>query len=182
MDQQIHIKNQNDGLEAVFEQNRPRLLRLATARLGNAADAEDLMQDVWLRLVRLDSGPIANPVAYLHRMILNQANDFNRHKKRSVARDSEWVKLSGREAGEQCPDPAASPERQTIDREQLRLLVADIAALPPRAQEVFKMNRIDGHSQADIAKMLNISVSAVEKHVANAMAHLMKKQRSRDLA
>mgnify|MGYP003865555027 CR=1 FL=1 len=63
------------GLKAVFLAERPMLLRLLAARLGNPADAEDALQDIWLKLDQHGVPPVAQPAAYLYRMATNLAAD-----------------------------------------------------------------------------------------------------------
>ena len=55
------------GLKAIFLAQRPALLRLLVARLGNREDAEDVLQDMWLRIDRLADQPVAQPAAFLYR-------------------------------------------------------------------------------------------------------------------
>lgn len=52
-----------------FEQHRPRLIAVATRALGSRADAEDAVQEAWLRLDRYDGPPIANPGGWLTRVV-----------------------------------------------------------------------------------------------------------------
>lgn len=59
------------GLRVVLAAGRTSILRLLTARLRDASEAEDVLQDMWLKLERAPTGPIAEPLAYLHRMAMN---------------------------------------------------------------------------------------------------------------
>ena len=78
------------GLEAVYRAELPGIRRLLTARTGSAAEADDIAQDLWLRLRAVPVGPIANPVGYLYRMALNLAVDRARGERRRVAREADW--------------------------------------------------------------------------------------------
>src|SRR5258708_14309384 len=73
------------GLRAIFVSERPTLLRLLTARLGSREEAEDALQDLWLKLESTPAGPIAEPASYIFRMANNLALDrrraANRHSK-----------------------------------------------------------------------------------------------------
>lgn len=163
----------DSGLRGHFAAARPRLLRFLTARLGNAADAEDILQDMWLKLDRLQSGPVASPDAYLHKMALNLANDLVRQRSRSHARDAAWLDASSGDDLSGESDPAPSPERLVAGRQELLRLSAAVAALPDRAREVFQRHRLNGESHSDVAAAMGISKSAVEKHMATAMRHLL---------
>ncbi len=162
------------GLRASFADNAQAIRRLLTARLGNEADAEDLMQDLWIKLADVASGPIANPRAYLHRIALNLANDLVRSRMRQRGRESAWSDLMVAEAGTEAVDPAPSAERHLADRMELDRLLAAVRTLPEKAQLVFRRHRIDGASHAEVAQELGISKSAVEKNMATAMKHLTR--------
>jgi DNA-directed RNA polymerase specialized sigma24 family protein len=73
------------GLKAVFLSERPMLLRLLTARLRDREVAEDVLQDLWVRLESAASGPVADPAAYLFRMANNLAFDRRRSEARRSA-------------------------------------------------------------------------------------------------
>ena len=60
-------------------------------------------------------------------------------------------------------------------RERLRIVEQAIDELPPRTREVFVLHRIEGMKYSEIARALDISVSAVEKNMARALAHLALK-------
>ena len=62
----------------VFEALRPRLLGVAYRILGSMADAEDVLQDAWMRWSRTDAGSVANPEAYLVTVVGRRATDFLR--------------------------------------------------------------------------------------------------------
>lgn len=150
------------GLRAVFLAERKMLLRLLTARLGNADDAEDVLQDLWIKLEITPSGPIAQPAAYLFRMANNLAFDRRRSATRHAARDTEW--LQAQTTSEELPDM----EQVLIARERLAHVEAALAALPPRTASVFRMFRFEGLAQKVIATQLGLSLSSVEKLLQQA--------------
>ena len=67
----------SDGLQAIFLANQPTLLRFLTAR-GAGADAEDLLQELWLKISTAATGPVANPLSYLVRPAGNLMRDRHR--------------------------------------------------------------------------------------------------------
>lgn len=168
----VSMHNQTGGLTAHFEAMREQLIGFLRARMGSAADAEDLVQELWLRLARLNTEPIANPRAYLYRMALNLANDLVRERSRRRKRDAVWSDMTINDINGNAVDVTPSPEQATADRQELSRLAVAIRALPERAQEVFRQHRLEGKSHAEVAMLLNISKSAVEKHMATAMRHL----------
>lgn len=174
MNDHRHHTAEDGGLRAHFAPLAPTLTRFLTARLGNAADAEDVVQDLWLKLAALPSGPIANPRAYLHKMALNMANDLVRSRMRQRGREAAWSDIMVAETDMVAIDPAPSPERAMGDKLQLEAIMRAIRAMPDRAQHVFRRHRIDGLSHSQVAAEMEISKSAVEKNMATAMKHLMR--------
>lgn len=170
------------GLQAHFGHCRPQLLRLLSARMGQKSDAEDLLQEMWLKLATLETGPVANPAAYLNRMALNMANDLVRARIRRRGRENAWSDLMIAAPDELAADPAPSPERCLLARSELERLSAAIRRLPGRAQEAFRRHRIDGESHAEVAEAMGISRSAVEKHMATAMKYLLQEMDSGESA
>ena len=149
------------GLKAHFLNERPMLLRLLRARLGNADDAEEVLQDVWLRLDRAASGPIAEPGAYLFRIASNLALDRRRSALARVQRESDWHDIHG---------PSVQPSAEWVMIQSQRLAHVDqiLSGLPERTARIFRDYRYDGVPRKLIAERLGISVSAVEKHLQKA--------------
>jgi RNA polymerase sigma factor (sigma-70 family) len=162
------------GLRFHFDACAPSLLRLISARLGSRTDAEDLIQELWIKLETLETGPVAKPSAYLHRMALNLANDLVRTRVRRRGREAAWSDLMVAEHDSVAVDPAPSPERALIAKQELVQLSQAMRALPDRALEAFRHHRVDGLSHAETAAAMGISKSAVEKHMAYALKHLMR--------
>lgn len=152
------------GLEATFLAHRLALLRFLRAR-GAGADAEDVAQDVWLRL-SATKVPINDPVAYLYRMADNLMIDRKRSELRRSRREEAWEASAGATTIGVSDLPSA--ERSMLAREQLQTVDERLAALGDRTTTVFRRFRIDGISQIDIANELGISLSAVEKHLQKA--------------
>lgn len=157
------------GLEQVFLEVRPALTRYLLARGLPLADAEDVLQDVFLKL-GTHRAPIGEPKAYLYRVVHNQLLDRRRSAHRRVRRDDEWSTGGTGMAPEADPQPSA--EDRLIAREQLTAMTAAIAAMPVRTADIFRRFRLDGLTQRAIAEALGISKSAVEKQLYRAFAAL----------
>ncbi|WP_223811372.1 RNA polymerase sigma factor [Rhizorhabdus histidinilytica] len=160
------------GLAAVLAEHRPQLIRFFTSRTGDAAEAEDVVQEIWLHVARAGGGPIAHPLAYLHRVGMNITLDRLRERRRRERREQGWTDATTATAGNQAVDEAPSPLAVAEGRERIRALAAAIDKLPPGAARVFRRHKLDGLSHAEIAAELGISRSAVEKHIAVALRHL----------
>jgi RNA polymerase sigma factor (sigma-70 family) len=150
------------ALMVTFLQERPMLMRLLIARLGNLEDAEDAAQELWLKLIELPVAPITHNAAYLYRMAANLASDRRTSAMSGTARDLAW--LEGQPTAEELPDA----ERALLARERLSHIAATMNAMPERMSAAFRMFRIEGQSQKMIADTLGISVSGVEKLLQRA--------------
>ncbi len=165
---------QNSGLRAHFDACAPSLMRLISARMGSHTDAEDLIQELWIKLATLETGPVANPKAYLHRMALNMANDLVRSRVRRRGREEAWSDLMVAEHDSVAIDPTPSPERALFAKREWEQISQTIRTLPDRAQQAFRHHRIEGLNHNETAAAMGISKSAVEKHMATAMKYLLR--------
>ena len=156
----------NDGLLHIFAESRPALLRFLTLRGASSEDAEDLLQEVYLKLLAGGIGPVVEPRAYLYRMANNHFLGSRRTDGRRARREEDWMDVHGGSDGE--IDARPSVEAELIAREQLAILQHVIDGLPERTRMIFRRFRIDGEPQRQIAADLAISISAVEKHLARA--------------
>jgi len=153
-------------LRAALVEHRAALLRYLIARRVPPDEAEDIMQDLVVKLAGHASGPVAEPRAYLYRMAENLLLDRIRSEGRRRGREQAWVAA---QAGATLDaDDRPSPEQALIARERLALVSAALAALPERSLFVFRRYRLDGTPQREIAAELGISLSAVEKHLQKA--------------
>ena len=145
---------------------RAELARFLAARRVPPDEAEDLLQDLYLKVRALESGPIAEPRAYLYRMTANLLFDRRRSAARRTSREKLWTETQL--GAEREVDERPSAERQIVMREELAIVAGAIAALPERTADILRRYRIDGEAQKAIAAELGISLSAVEKHLQRA--------------
>ena len=162
------------GLEAVFIANRPAILRFFVSRTRSATEAEEVVQEIYLRLNRAGGTPIAEPLNYLYRIGLNIVIDRTREQRRRALRDEAWSEATTSRIGDSAVDQSPSPLEALERRQQVARVAAAIAALPPAAGRAFRLHKIDGLSHAEVAAALGISRSGVEKHIAIAVRHLAK--------
>jgi len=163
-----------NGIEAVFMANRPTLQRFMRARIGDPQDAEDLLQELWIKLRGLNDGPIADPLAYLYRMADNLVLDRRRAAARRARRDEDWTKTQAGSAPD--IDDRPSPEHVLLARERLRAIERALDALPERTARSFRLFRLEGRPQKLIAADMGLSVSAVEKHLQRAYRAVLQAQ------
>ena len=158
-----------------YLERRTALVRFFTVRLKSAAAAEDLVQDMYVRLSGADpAADVQNPVGYLYRLGSNLMLDRLRGEHRASARDHAWRDSHRTVVGvdEVAEEPAA--DDAVAARQRLAQVIAALTELPPKTQQVFRLHKLDGLSHADVAQALGISRSSVEKHVMAALKHLLK--------
>ena len=164
------------GLETVYHSCRAELLRFLVARTGSGPEAEDILQDMWLRIGEGRSGPVANGRAYLYRIAQNLVLDRLREARRRGAREQSWMEVaSGVDLrGPDPADPRADALAQMSEREEVARLASAIANLPAGARRAFQLHKLEGLSHDEVAQRLGISRSGVEKHMAVAMKYLRR--------
>lgn len=156
----------NDGgLSSLFSEMRPALLRFLSSRGAAPDEAEDALQDVHLKLLGEAKGPIAQPRAYLYKMVNNHFLLHRRTLGRRSRREEDWVDAHG--SGSEMDDQP-SVETELVARQQVAILQRVLDAMPERTRTIFRRFRIENEPQRVIAADLEISISAVEKHLARA--------------
>jgi len=137
-------------------------------RTGCIQLAQDVLHDAFIRYLLADRQTrIEQPNAYLRRVAQSVLMDHFRHTGRFCSLDApEGLAVANDSLGEQF---APSPEHLLDMRQRLEALQRIIDHLPPRCREVFWLARIEGHKQVEIARMLGISLTAVERHLVRAL-------------
>ena len=164
------------GLEAVFLANRDRLLGFLRAH-GAGEAAEDLLQELWLKIAAAPTGPISQPLSYLYRAANNLMLDRYRSQKQAAKRDQDWSDSATTVVG-QSDEP--SGERKLIAREQLATAQQMLDALGARPAAIFRRHRIDGVGQRDIAAEFGVSLSTVESDLRRAYRAMIDLRRRFD--
>lgn len=164
------------GLERLYHDSRAELLRFLTARTGDAGEAEEIFQDLWLRVRATDAGPVANGRAYLYRMAQNLVLDRVRARQRQMQRERRWLedRCGGADLADELPDLSDNAEQAMLARDEIALLLSAIATIPDRAREAFMLHKLDELPHPEVASRMGVSRSAVEKHIAVAMKYLRR--------
>jgi RNA polymerase sigma-70 factor (ECF subfamily) len=163
-------------LKAAYLEKRADLVRFFTVRLRSPEAAEDLVQDIFLKIFSLPEGRIDNPVAYLYRLGWNMMLDKLRQQRRAAARDGDWSDLQRTVLAGEAVTDAPSADDVFDGRRRLQRIVAALEELSPLTQKVFRMHKFEGRSHGEVAAVLGISRSAVEKHISAALRHFLKAQ------
>lgn len=166
-------------LMRAFFEKRENLLLFLAARTRDMSAAEDLVQDLYVKLAAVD--PAANvtaPAALLYRMASNLLIDQVRSAQRSSRRNAQW-RMDSRvvQGGE---DIVAEPpaDEVVISRERARMLAEAVTALPPKMGQAFRLHKLEGMSQAETGRAMGISTKMVEQHIGAAIKNLTQRLRS----
>jgi RNA polymerase sigma-70 factor (ECF subfamily) len=162
-------------LTAVFEEHHRQIFHAAYRVTGNAQDAEDVLQTVFLRLARRGAahGLRDNPGGYLHRSAVNAALDVVRSRK-----SARVTALENVEAVLSDDDPNRAPDRRQVGVEILEHVRAALGRLNPRTAEVFALRYLEGYGNHEIADMLGTSRSTIAVMLHRARHKLKDEIRS----
>ena len=154
-----------EELGAWMAQYGPGLRRFFRRRVG-PAEAEDMVQDVFLAMSARQGDPVDNVEGYLFRIATNL-----------IAR------RQGREAGRPAIEAMLespedfSPERILMSKQDAARVLAAIRNLPPRTREAFIFHRFEEMTYPEIARRLGVSVSAVKQLIARAIRQVSDDRR-----
>src|SRR5258707_6412552 len=157
-------------LGAVDRRYRVPLIRYFGKRIREAYDVDDLVQEVFIRLVRQAAIESVQQIdSYVFQTAANVIRDRAR---RQAARHH-------REHDELCesdlPTNDLSPERVLLGAEQLERAIAALEELSESTRQVFVLRRYEGMRHEEIAAHLGMSVSGVRFHMEKAKAHLARR-------
>ncbi|MFE2066452.1 RNA polymerase sigma-70 factor [Streptomyces sp. NPDC059467] len=160
-----------DTLTDVFEEHRPVLMGVAYRMLGRVADAEDVVQDAWLRWSRSDRGEVREPRGYLVRITTRLAVDrFRQIQARGETYVGPWLpEPYVTDFAATAPDTAERAE--LADSVSLAVLVV-LESLSPLERAVFVLREAFGYPHAEIAAMLDRGEAAVRQLAGRARRHV----------
>lgn len=150
---------------------RAELVAYLQRRGQSLEDAEDVVQETFARFHRAGHdprGPDARPLLFVI------AKNLLKDRWKLARRGPALASGLGPEAmnWEAIASEAPAADRQAIAREDLAQAAAVIRALPPRCRYAFLLHRFEGMTYRQIAQRLGVSVSMVEKHLAEALRRL----------
>lgn len=152
-----------------LERYRAPLRNYFRKRVGHEGEVDDLVQEVFYRLLRQDETKIIdNPEGY----IFQAASNLLRDRARRAATRTGFQRDFAAESEKKYEE--ISPERVLIARQELKSIRQALEQLPSRTLAVFVMHRFEGFKYREIADRLKISSSSVEKHMMTAIRHLKK--------
>ena len=156
-----------ESLARCYAEHHRRVLLAAYRITGSMADAEDVAQAVFLRLVGGDPAAMQNVGSYLYRAAINGALDVLRRRKAAATEPLD--------AAADIATADVPPERKISDRElaaQLRLAIGELA---PRAAEMFTLRYLEEWGNREIARWMGTSQAVVAVTLHQARAKLKKR-------
>lgn len=159
--------DQKGFVRSLFERQGGALVRYLTSRVRSANDAQDIAQETYLRLLRLDRiDLIRDPQAYLFRVAANLAREHHLKNARTPPLTAQALAESSLHEF-----AAATAIEDSVDRDaQLAKLYHAMAKLEPRHRAVLLLHRRDGMTYEEIAAELGISFHTVKKYLSIALA------------
>jgi RNA polymerase sigma-70 factor (ECF subfamily) len=151
-------------LAVAFEQHRPQLVRVAYGVLGSIGAAEDVVQDAWLRLLRVDAGEIDDLRAWLTTVVGRLAMDALKHEQR---RRERYI-------GEWLPEPLVeSPADVTaLDEKVTTALLVVLERLSPAERTAFVLHDVFDIPFDEVAEAVGRSPAAVRQLALRARRHV----------
>ncbi|WP_260855893.1 RNA polymerase sigma factor [Curtobacterium sp. 9128] len=151
------------ALATAFDRYAPTVTRYAWALAGSKQDVEELVQDTLLTLWQ-KAATIELSTGTLLPWLLVVCRNHARNQARRLAKN----------AGDELPAELAAPTDADDARERLRWVRDEIAALPETDRRICELCLLEGHSYAEAAAMLGLSVGAVTQRVSRSRARLKK--------
>lgn len=147
--------------EAAFAAARPRLLRLAYRMLGSLVEAEDIVQDAWLRWRAADRDAVREPAAFLHRTVARLCLDQLRSaRRRREVYPGPWL-----------PEPVFHPDETAADGVTLHLMVA-LERLSPLERAAFLLHDVFDTPFEEVAQVIGRDPAACRQLASRARSHV----------
>lgn len=151
--------------------HRGALVNYASGIVGDPIQAEDVVQEAWLRFGAVASSRVLEePVGYLYRIVANLALD---RRRRATLETRETAPEAKRQAVGMV-DRTPSPEEEAIARQDLQRVMSAMAELPERTRIALEMHRFGGCTLREIAEHLGISVSMAQVLVVQGVKHCQR--------
>jgi len=168
------------ALIAAYVEKRDMLLGYFVARTRDRALAEDIVQDLFVRIGQLDPAfQPENPTAFLFQSGRNIWLNHVRSQSRGTQRDNDWQDTQTTRINQDVVADAPSADDDLTARQRLAAMNVALRELPEKTQRIFTLHKVEGIRQADVAARLGISKSSVDKHVTAAVRHLVRRMKDR---
>lgn len=150
----------------LFRDHNSLLIRFLVTRLQSVSEAREVAQEAYVRVLQLDKPGASNLLrAYLFRVAQNLAID--RMRRRAVRHQVPLDEATMDEVAEDLSEPS----RQVLAQEELSTIARCLRELPERCVKAFLLYRMDGETQAAIARRLGVSERMINMYIRQAMLY-----------
>lgn len=160
------------SITSILLERRQRIVQFLRMR-GAGDAAEDIYQELWMRLSHRGDDGVSDPGSYVMRAANNLMLDRYRSNRQRELRDSAW--------GDLLSTTEAAAENRVIAQQQLELINQTIDAVGDRPAKVFRRFRLDGVPQKEIAADLGVSLSTVEADLRKVYSAIAASRRQLDV-
>lgn len=170
---EVKAETRQQALDRLYEEHAGALRQFITVRVAGSFDVEDLVQEVYVRLARMDAVPEKLPPGRrsTRTFLLTVANrlviDRERHRGVRRAHDERLRLLQ-----DQDDAGSPSPESIVLARDDLDAVASAIEEMKPQWRRAFVLNRFSHMSYREVAKAMDVSTKTVEKYIGKALLHL----------
>ena len=172
------LEKETQEMQDVVTRSMPSFYRRAYRYLGNAADAEDAVQDALLSACRhLDQFKGQSKMStWLTTIVINSALTQLRRRPRQLhtSLDEQFGEEPGYCVSERLGDRRPSPEDECIKSELYGYLMHFVEELPPASRSAFQLRDLDGLTTSEAAQILGVADVTVKAHVSRARAKLRR--------
>jgi RNA polymerase sigma-70 factor (ECF subfamily) len=162
---------ENDKRYTTYLTHRVDLIKYATPILGSREEAEDVVQEAFLRFVPREADNPTTLKVYLFRIVRNLALDVKRRKRLDVRETPDDTPFWG------LPQEHDTPEQYALFCDQVRQVSLILSAMPAQTRIALEMHRFGGYRMEEIAAHLGTSVATVHRLVRAGLAEFAEKMK-----
>jgi RNA polymerase sigma-70 factor (ECF subfamily) len=164
------VEPDGPSYDDLYRAHRARVLRLCRLFLGDPDEAEDVGQEVFVKLFRASQRPHDSEMAWgpwLTRVTVHACRD--RRRSRWWRR---WWTVAGTLDEETVASTWRTPEGEVVSADQQRRIWRAFEQLAPRQREVFVLRHVEGWSTREVAEAIGVETGSVKRHLFRAIRHL----------
>ena len=170
-------REEDQRISEVVKRERSRLLNFIRRRVPDPGDAEDIVQEVFYRLVEANRllMPIEHITGWLFQVARNRITDLFRKKEPENFSEIEFEDEDGLHFEDLLPSPEAGPEGEYARHRLLEELQRALSELPPEQRKVFVAHEFEGRSFKELAETTGVSMNTLLSRKRYAVLHLRKR-------
>ncbi|MDH7802113.1 MULTISPECIES: RNA polymerase sigma factor [unclassified Rhizobium] len=159
---------EDDKRYNAYVTHRVDLIKYATLILGSRADAEDVVQEAFLKFVPEGPSNPSNLKSYLFRIVRNLALDNRRRNRQDLRERPDDTPFWG------LPQDHGTPEEHALFCDEVRQMQTILATLPVQSRVALEMHRFGGYNMEEIARHLGVSVATAHRLIKGSIAAITK--------